>query len=527
MTARLLTRLLARLLIGGMVLLVTISECPSQESDPDTLQDVDSQSLFDQLAVATLPGSSALVRLDATEGLSYARMVFSNPGYTLGYVQGADTSIPPRIWAMLRGEGWSVAGGDFVIDRSLGTLTSASHGMGRSNLSPVRLEKRSMLSGNEMQSPFRAGIGGLRGAGASVRAYSGLTFVLAAGRPVEGADDRLLLASADLETNDGIGTFNALVQITPSGTRTSMSGSFTTLIAGAGVAAEIAIDARGQLAAQTVASMRSAVRSASLSLWWADAQCDLPMGSMLASSGDVRNTWGGSLRFRATQRGLATMRLSVTLSGRPWRSWLLPMATKAVDMVGDVEQRVTPRLHVEWRIRHRQDEDGVSAVQREQHERILWLLRVRLRRIVHDRLEVRCNADLRMMRSASAPFASGALGWLDARWNVGPSAVVRGRVSVFASEQFDVAPIMVEYAARGLQTLTYSHGFGRRASLGIEWAVGPSMFIALQASVDSRLRYSQQSSTGEIRISCGLQIDREDVLTSVTSREDDRHLLRE
>lgn len=221
------------------------------------------------------------------------------------------------------------------------------------------------------------------------------------------------------------------------------------------------------------------------------------------------------------------MRLSVMLRGRPWRSWLLPMATNAVDIVGDVEQRVTPRLHVEWRIRYRQDEDGVSAVQREQHERILWMLRIRLRRIVHDRLEIRCNADLRMLRTASAPFTSGSLGWVDARWNIGSSAVVRGRVSVFASEQFDVAPTMVEYAAMGLQTLTYANGFGRRASLGIEWTVGPSMFIALQASVDSRLRYGQQTTAGELRISCGLQIDREDVVTSVTSPEDDMHRLRE
>ena len=153
------------------------------------------------------------------------------------------------------------------------------------------------------------------------------------------------------------------------------------------------------------------------------------MGSLLASSGTVQNTWGGCLRIRATQQGLATLRLSVTLSGRPWRSWLLPMATNAIDIVGDVEQRVTPRLHVEWRIRHRQDEDGASAAQREQHERTLWMLRIRLRRIVHDRLEIRCNADLRVMRYASAPFTNGSLGWVDARWDVTSYAVIRGRIA--------------------------------------------------------------------------------------------------
>lgn len=523
MTARLLTRLL----LCGTAFFFAVCPCPSQESDPDTLQDVASQSLFDQLATAALPGSSALVRLDAAEGLSYARMMISNPGYTLGYVRGADTSIPPRILAVLRGEGWSLAGGDFVVDRSLGTLTSASNGMGRSTLAPVQLEKRSVLRGEDRQRPFRAGLGGLRGAGASILVDSSLAILLVAGKPSQSTDDRLLLASTDVEMLRGIVTLNALVHLTPSGTRTSMSGSFITHIAGADVAAEIAIDGRGQLATQTVVSLQSAVRSASLSLWWADAQCDLPMGSVLTSSGDVRNTWGGCLRLRASQRGLATMRLSVTLGGRPWRSWLLPMATNAIDIMGDVEQRVTPRLHVEWRIRHRHDEDGVSSVQREQHERILWMLRIRLRRIVHDRLEIRCNADLRLMRYTSAPFTNGSLGWVDARWNVGSSAVVRGRVSVFASEQFDVAPTMVEYAARGLQTLTSANGFGRRASLGVEWAVGRSMFLALQASIDSRLRYGQQSTIGELRISCGVQIDREDVLTGVTSREDDRHPPRE
>lgn len=360
-----------------------------------------------------------------------------------------------------------------------------------------------------------------------MRFDSSLAVMLVAGRPADSTDDRRLLMSADVKMLGGAGSLNTLVRLTPLGLRTSVSGSFTTRIAAADVGAEVALDGMGHSAAQAVVSLRSAMRSASLSLWWADAQCDLPMGSMLASSGAVQNTWGGCLRLRTTQPGLATLRLSVALSGRPWRSWLLPMATSSIDIVGDVEQRVTPRLHIEWRIRHRQDEDGVSAVQREQHERILWMLRIRLRRIVHDRLEVRCNADLRVMRRAPAPFTSGSLGWVDARWNVGSSAVVRARVSVFDSEQFDVAPTMVEYAARGLQALTYANGFGRRASLGIEWMVGPALFVALQASIDSRLRYGQHSTTGELRIGCGLQIDREDVLTSVTSREDDMHPPRE
>lgn len=510
-----------------VLLLAMVSLCRSQESDPDTLQDVGTQGLFDQLAVSAVPGSSALVRLDAVEGVSYARIMLSKPHYTLGYVRSADSSVPPRIWAVLQGDRWSIAGGDIVIERSLGTLTSALRGMGRSTLAPISLGKRSMFSGDEMQSPFRAGVGGLRGAGASVQLDSNLTVMLAAGRPSESPDDRLLLVSADVEILGGVGTLNSLVQVAPSGTRGSMSGSFTTRIAAVDIAAEVALDGMGHSAVQAAVSMRSATRSASLSLWCADAQCDLPMGSLLTSSGAVRNSWGGCLRFRASQRGLATMRLSVMLSGRPWRSWLLPMVTNTVDIVGDVEQRVTPRLHVEWRIRHRQDEDGVTSVQREQHERILWMLRIRLRRIVHDRLEIRCNADLRMMRTESAPFTNGSLGWVDARWNVGSSAVVRGRASVFASEQFDVAPTMVEYAARGLQTLSYANGFGRRASLGIEWTLGPAMFIALQASVDSRLRYGQKSTTGELRISCGLQIDREDVLTSVTSPEGDMRLPRE
>ncbi|MBU3678391.1 MAG: hypothetical protein FGM32_02125 [Candidatus Kapabacteria bacterium] len=518
---------MARLLMTAAVLFCVLSRCLSQESDPDTLQDVSTQGLFDQLAVSALPGSSAQLRLDAAEGIRYARMMLSNPDYALGYVRSADQSIPERAWAMLRGEVWCIAVGDIVIDRSLGTLTSASRGMGRSTLAPIRLGMRSMLSGTEMHSPFRAGVGGLRGAGASIRFDSSRAILLVAGRPAQGTDDRVLLVSADQEMLGGVGSLSTLVHLTPLGYRTSVSGSLITRIASADVAAEVALDGMGQSAAQAVVSQRSATRSASLSLWWADAQCDLPMGSMLASSDAVRNTWGGCLRLRATQRGLATFRLSVALSGRPWRSWLLPMATKTIDIVGDVEQRVTPRLHVEWRIRHRQDEDGISAVQREQHERILWMLRIRLRRSVHDRLEIRCNADLRLMHRASAPFTSGSLGWVDARWSVGSSAVVRGRLSVFASEQFDVAPTMVEYAAGGLQTLTYATGFGRRASVGIEWTVGPAMVVALQASIDSRLRYGQHSTAGELRIGCGLQIDREEVLTGVTSREGDMHPPRE
>ena len=286
-----------------------------------------------------------------------------------------------------------------------------------------------MLSSNEMQSPFRAGVGGLRGAGASMRFDSSLAVVLVAGSPAESTDDRLLLVSTDLEVFGGIGSLNTLMHQTPLALRTGFSGSFTTRIAAADIAAEVAFDGMGHSAAQAVVSHRSATRSASLSLWWADAHCDLPMGSLLASSGTVQNTWGGCLRIRATQQGLATLRLSVTLSGRPWRSWLLPMATNAIDIVGDVEQRVTPRLHVEWRIRHRQDEDGASAAQREQHERTLWMLRIRLRRIVHDRLEIRCNADLRVMRYASAPFTNGSLGWVDARWDVTSYAVIRGRIA--------------------------------------------------------------------------------------------------
>lgn len=506
-------------------LLIGLPAHASQEVDPDTLQDVESQQRFDELMLDALPGTSVSVRADQLNAPTAARLLMEHPNYRLGYVRTAASS--ERWWMLLGDTTWMLAAGDFVIQRGLGTLTSVARGMGRSRLSPFggrALSSTSLV----LQSPVRAGAGGLRGCGASLRVDSLMRLHAIWGSVPERPGATMAMVAVDVRCTDIVASASVLVSQAASGPTLSGSASASGIVGTVGVAAELAIDASGRAAMQCLASHATGPASISLVLWNAHALADLPLGSLLASARSASNSWGGDLRMRITQRGLATVRIALSVCGTHGRSWLLPLASRTIDLMVDVEQRVTDRLLVEWRVRHRRDEDGVSGDVRHQNERLLWQLRLRVRRVVHDRLEVRCNADLRMLlRQDSDVHHSGSLGWIEARWKVSPLTVLRVRASVFASDDADVAPMMVEYAARGLQTLVSTNGYGRRLGLGIEWHLTPMVCVALQAAVETRLRPGEMRTAGDLRASIVYHARRDDVLRSVASPEDDTHPPRE
>lgn len=506
-------------------LLICLPTIAAQEIDPDTLQDVESQRRFDALMLDALPGSSASVRVERGAAPAAARLLLEHPNYRLGYVGTA--ASPERWWTLLGDTTWMVAVGDIVIQRGLGTLTSAARGMGRSRLSPISSIARRTAS-SALQSPFRAGIGGLRGCGASAHVDSIVRLHAAWGIDMERPGVQMAMIAADMRSSGVTASATVLASHEDSGTTLSGSVSALGMVGSIGVAAELAIDPLGCVALQCLGAYASGPTSVSLVFWNAHAQAELALGSLLASTRSATNSWGGDLRMRISQRGVATVRLALSLSGTHGRTWLLPLASRTMDVIGDVEQRVTDRLHIEWRVRHRRDEDGASGDVRRQNDRLLWQLRLRVRRIVHDRLEVRCNADLRLLqRQASDVYLNGTLGWVEARWKVSPITVLRFRTSVFASDEVDVAPMMVEYAARGLQTLVSANGYGRRVGMGVEWQLTPIMCVALKAAVETRLRPGEHRTVGELRAGIVLHGRRDDVLRSVVSPEDDMHLPRE
>lgn len=506
-----------------MVALIVVSVSASaQEIDPDTLQDIDSQQNFDAMMIDALPGSSATVRLDRNHGLEASRLLLEHPNYRLGYVR--TVSIPERWWTMFGDSTWSAALGHITMHRSLGTLTATSRGMGRSVLIPQGTGHSHRRKPPLLHSPFHSGIGGLNGLGFSFRWDSVTTIHGAAGVMSQGLIQPMAIVAADSR----FGVIETSVSFLALGTVGSVELSGSTSLAFPigrfGFSAELAFDAAGRAALQCVAAVTGRGASGSLTLWDAHPLCNQPMGALLATGRPVSNSWGGNLRVRATMRGVATARFSVTLSGTHGRSWLLPMAGRMLDVIADVDQRVTTRLLVEWRLRYRQDDDGVSAVLRSQIDRHLWMIRVRLVRQVHTRLDVRCNVDLRLMQKAAWPLLRGSLGWVEVRWESTAGTVLRARASVFASDDFDVSPSMVEVAARGLQTLFTASGYGRRASLGIEWRLSPSAFIALQTGIESRLVSGVHRSTTDLRLAMGLSISRTEAIRSVASPADDMPL---
>lgn len=500
-------------------LLSMIPRLAAQEIDPDTLQDVESQQRFDELMLDALPGSSAALRVEAGSTVRAARFRLEHPNYRFGYVSTATSS--ERWWTLLGDTTWMLAAGDFVIQRGLGTLTSVARGMGRSRLSPIGSRLRSSEASAPL-SPFRAGAGGLRGLGVSVLIDSLQRLHVACGTTPERPGETVAMVGADVRRRGITASATLLAGIGASGLVLSGSASASGMVGNVGLMAELALDVHGRAAMQCLAATARGPTAVSLTLWNVHAGADLPLGSLPASSTRVANSWGGDLRMRITQRGVATVRLALSLSGTHGRSWLLPLASRSVDVIGDVEQHVTERLHVEWRMRHRRDEDGISGDVRRQRQRQLWMVRLRLRRTVHDRLEVRCNADLRLVqRQTSDAHLSGSLGWVDVRWEASPLTVLRFRASVFASDEADVAPMMVEYAARGLQTLVTTNGYGRRIGLGVEWNLTPIVCVALQAAVEARMRPGEYRTSGELRATITIHARREDVLRSVASPEDD------
>lgn len=511
--------------VWATYVLTVMPTLAAQEIDPDTLQDVESQQRFDELMLDALPGSAAALRVSQGSAPATMRLLLEHPNYRLGYVRTATS--PERWWTLLGDTTWMLVAGDFVIQRGLGTLTSVARGMGRSRLSPFCGRARSSELPT-LLSPFRAGVGGVHGCGASVRIDSLTRLNAAMGIMSERPGVTMAMVSADVRCADIVISASMLASHTASSLTLSGSASASGMVGNVGVAAELAVDASGRAAVQCLASRATGPASVSLVLWNTHARADLPLGSLLASARSASNSWGGDLRMRITQRGVATVRLALSLSGTHGQSWLLPLASRTIDLMGDVEQRVTDRLHVEWRVRHRRDEDGTSGDVRYQDERLLWQMRLRVRRIVHSRLEVRCTADLRLLlRQASDVHQSGSLGWIEARWKISPIAILRFRASVFASDDADVAPMMVEYAARGLQTFVSGNGFGRRLGMGVEWQLTSAICVALKAAVEMRLRPGEMRTLSELRASIVLHARRDDVLRSVALPEDDTHPPRE
>ncbi|MEY3386556.1 MAG: hypothetical protein RIR53_1367 [Bacteroidota bacterium] len=482
-----------------LLLLLCAGASHAQEFDPDTLMVTESQTWIEDLMMDALPGSSVLVRTGAGHEITGMRAVLDHPTVHGGLLQSAALGEHPLWWAGLRGHAWTLTAGDVTAEAGFGTLLSAARGMGRSRLLPAR-PLRKIAPGVHSQS-VRGGVGGMRGLAAACQLDTQTV-----GRIMIGRLDNADVSAAWLESRllGALSCVTFLVRRDTQGIAPALAVSIGEQFGPVEAGCEIVLDALMRPALQALLAVRSTMAPTSLSLWFAPAACDLPMGSVWATSEPMSNTWGAMLRQRVSVRALATLRLSACVYGRPWRTRLLPMASVGMDVIADVEQRVTQRLVAEWRLRHRYDEDGRTDGLRRQMQRNLWSARIRLRRNVTRELDVRANIDLRALRHGHEAWSYGTFGWIDACWRSGTSVVVRLRAGVFAAESSDVAVASVEYASQGLQTVVRGLGWGRRASFGGEWTVPGVATIAVQASAESRLYDGELRNDVRLRLSAGL-----------------------
>ena len=495
-----------------ITLLTLAAVLPAQEIDPDTLHMPEEVSWMDDLLLDAVPETSLILRSTGASDVTSVRALMDHPSFRVGVVRTPASGSDPLWWVLAHGSSWTVGLGQLAAESGLGSIVSSARGFGRSRLAPVRAVSPSM----------RGGAGGVRGAALSVRLDTSTRLHLLGGS-IASTTQRLM--AGWLEGNLLGGTVTATLFASESEGAPSRAAGLTyrRTLAPFDIGAEIALDGRYRAAAQAIVSTMRATSSASISLWFADADCDLPLGSIVATAERASNSWGLMLRLRSTTRGMATFRCSAALFGRPWRTRLMPMASTGFEIIADLEQRVTQRLHADWRLWHRHDEDGVSSVQRRQERRLTWSARLRLHRHISPSLQVRASADVRFVRLADGQWLSGSIGWIDLRWNAGPLTALRARASVFASEVTDAAITTVEYASVGLQSMVRGLGFGRRVSLGFEWKLGTHVTTAAQAFVQQALRAEGSQTDIGLRLVLRAHLTRADLATAVASPADDRH----
>lgn len=482
-----------------LLLLLCAGASHAQEFDPDTLMVTESQTWIEDLMMDALPGSSVLVRTGTASHIMSMRALIEHSAFYAGLLRSATSAGQPLWWLGARGHRWNLLVGDVTAEAGYGSLLSIARGMGRSRFqaaSPLRA-----LGTPVHGRSVRGGVGGVRGVAMAMQFDT-----LMVGRMMIGRTTDAEVLAAWLESNllGSASCVTVMVRRDTVGIAPALAVSVGDRFGAVEASCELTLDRQLRAAMQGGVVVRSPSASTSVSLWYAAADCDLPMGSVWATSEPMANTWGLMVRQRATVRGLATLRLAASLVGRPWRSRLLPMASTGMDVIADVEQRVTGRLTAEWRLRHRHDEDGRTDGVRRQLQRYLWSARLRLRRTVTRDLDVRANIDLRALRHGHDAWSYGTFGWIDACWRSGTSVVVRLRAGVFAAESSDVAVAGVEYASQGLQTMVTGLGWGRRVSFSSEWNIGTLATVAVQASAQSRFYAGQLRSDVGLRLSVGI-----------------------
>lgn len=499
-----------------LAVLVLSSYCRAQEFDPDTVAAAESLGWIDELMLDAVPGSSLLVRHDRRFDDVALRVRVDHPAYRAGIIRTPTVSERPLWWLLLRRGSVSVGAGDLTGESGLGTILSVAQGRGRSRVAPITPGPQSV----------RGGVGDVRGVTGSYAIDTACSAHLMVGRRDANLEN-VAAAWLNVDARPMSASFTGLVRQSPSRTAAAVAAAMRTHLDACDLGAELAADDRRRLAMQLFASSKRSAVSTSLSLWYAQPGSDFPLGAVLATSESMVNSWGAMLRGRVTERGVLTARCAVTLFGRPWRTRLLPMASAGFEFLADVEQRVTSRLLIEWRLWHRHDEDGVSGIQRQQLQRILWSGRIRAERIVSADLTVRANIDLRFVRCGNEAWSAGSFGWLDLRWRVAPSSVMRLRAAVYASESSDAAITTVEYASQGLQTMVRGLGWGRRMSASFELQASPLVTLALQAAISSALRGDAAESETMLRLSAQLRMDPTNSAKTSALRADGRHEPRE
>jgi hypothetical protein len=484
----------------------------AQEIDPDTLHMPEEFSWMDDLLLEATPGTSVVMRSTGASDVTSVRALMDHPSYRVGVVRTPSSGTDPLWWVIARGKGWTVGLGQVAAESGLGSIVSSARGFGRSRLAPARTSSQ----------PMRGGVGGVRGAALSVRLDTSTTLHLLGGSITPSAQG-LLAGWLEGSLFSGVATATLFARESEGAPSGAAGLTYRRQLEPFDFGAEIALDGRCRGAMQAVIGTRRATASASLSLWYADADCNLPLGSIMATAERATNSWGLMLRLRSTIRGMANFRCSAALFGRPWRTRLLPMASAGYEIIADLEQRVTHRLRADWRLWHKHDEDGVSLEQRRQQQRRMWSARLRIHRRISPMLDVRANADVRLVRLADGEWLSGSFGWIDLRWNPGPLTTLRARASVFASELTDAAITTVEFTSVGLQSMVRGLGFGRRVSVGLEWKLGAHVTTAAQAFVQQTLRQEGSQTDIGLRLVLRAALTREDIAKAVASPADDKH----
>lgn len=232
--------------------------------------------------------------------------------------------------------------------------------------------------------------------------------------------------------------------------------------------------------------------SVSAAVRWSDPDLRHPYAAAISQASILGNEAGCLVGFHYRQDRW-NIEASLDVHGRPSRSYSVPMPTRGLDAITDVQIKLVRGVELDARCRYEVDDVSTSGVMTRRHR---TTLRADLTAQVQRQLRLRLRSDVRRATWEHGEIHEGYLGYIEARWTFLTSSHVTARYTTYWSTSFDVAPYAMEVPVVGVFNTVVGSGIGARLLLAASWQPIPS----IRCSVSTVLLQAQASATAQLDV---------------------------